>query len=77
MDLKFDLHPKQKEVFLDDSRFKVCAAGRRAGKTYLAVVTLLIEALKEENRFVFLFVGQKYGTWPRRISKPETLSGVC
>lgn len=51
MDLNFDLHKKQREVFLSDARFKVCAAGRRAGKSYLAAVTLLIEGLKDHNRF--------------------------
>jgi predicted phage terminase large subunit-like protein len=51
MDLNFDLHLKQREVFQSPARFKVCAAGRRAGKSYLAAVTLLIEALKEKNRY--------------------------
>lgn len=51
MELKFELHAKQREVFLSKARFKVVAAGRRAGKSYLSAVTLLIEALKSENRF--------------------------
>lgn len=51
MDLNFNLHAKQRDVFLSDARYKVCAAGRRAGKSYLSAVILLIEALKEENRF--------------------------
>jgi len=51
MDLNFDLHAKQRAVFKSPARFKVCAAGRRAGKSYLAAVTLLIEALKEKNRY--------------------------
>ena len=51
MDLDFNLHDKQLEVFESDARFKVVAAGRRAGKSYLAAVTLLIEAMKETNRF--------------------------
>jgi predicted phage terminase large subunit-like protein len=51
MELNFELHAKQREVFLSDARFKVCAAGRRAGKSYLSAVTLLIEALKDVNRF--------------------------
>ncbi len=49
--LNFKLHQKQLEVFHDESRFKVVAAGRRAGKSYLSAVTLIIEALKEENRY--------------------------
>ena len=51
MDLNFDLHEKQMEVFKSDARFKVVAAGRRAGKSYLSAVILVIEALKEKNRF--------------------------
>jgi len=37
----------------------VCAAGRRAGKSYLSAVTLLIEALKEENRFGIKLKGKE------------------
>jgi len=51
MELEFNLHEKQREVFMSDARYKVCAAGRRAGKSYLSAVILLIEALKSENRF--------------------------
>ncbi len=51
MELNFNLHAKQREVFQSTARYKVCAAGRRAGKSYLSAVILLIEALKEENRY--------------------------
>ncbi len=51
MELNFNLHAKQREVFTSQARYKVCAAGRRAGKSYLSAVILLIEALKEENRY--------------------------
>ena len=37
------LHPRQEEIFYDSARFKVVAAGRRFGKSYLAAVVLLIE----------------------------------
>ena len=47
--LDFNLHPRQFEVFNDPARFKVVAAGRRFGKSYLARVMLLIEGLKENN----------------------------
>jgi len=47
--LDFRLHTKQQEVFFSPARFKVCAAGRRGGKTFLAAVTLIIEALKNET----------------------------
>lgn len=45
--LNFDLHPAQLEIFDDPARFKVVVAGRRFGKSYLAAIMLLIEALKE------------------------------
>ncbi len=44
--LRVELHPKQTEVFNDNHRFKVVAAGRRFGKSRLAAWTLIIEALK-------------------------------
>lgn len=48
-DLNFELHEKQKEVFLSDARFRVVAAGRRGGKTYLSAIELLINGLKTKN----------------------------
>lgn len=49
MELNFELHPPQLEIFESPARFKVCAAGRRFGKSYLSAVTLLIEGLKNKN----------------------------
>lgn len=49
--LQFDLHDRQFEVFNDPARFKVVAAGRRFGKSYLAKVMLLIEGMKMENEY--------------------------
>lgn len=43
------LHPAQAAIFNSKARFKVCAAGRRFGKSYLAAVLLSLEALKTEN----------------------------
>ena len=43
------LHPAQASIYNSKARFKVCAAGRRFGKTYLAGVMLGLEALKEKN----------------------------
>lgn len=40
------LHPSQLTVFNDPARYKVVAAGRRFGKSYLAAVTLFVEAAK-------------------------------
>ena len=44
-ELNFSLLNWQQEVFKDETRFKVVAAGRRCGKSRLSAVTLLIEAL--------------------------------
>jgi phage terminase large subunit-like protein len=43
------LHPDQLTVFHDPARFKVCAAGRRFGKSYLAAVMMFVEASKNEK----------------------------
>jgi len=51
--LRVELHPKQTEVFNDEHRFKVVAAGRRFGKSRLAAWTLIIEALKSQSKDVF------------------------
>lgn len=51
IDLNFKLHPAQMEIFNTPKRFKIVAAGRRFGKSYLSAVTLLIEALKEKNEY--------------------------
>lgn len=49
MELNFELHKAQLEIFNDPARFKVVAAGRRFGKSYLSAVSLLVEGLKTEN----------------------------
>jgi len=52
-DLKVELLPWQQEVFEDDSRFKVIAAGRRTGKSRLAAWKLIIEGLQCKRGHVF------------------------
>jgi len=47
--LDFKLHDKQLEIFNSPARFKICAAGRRGGKSFLSAITLLIEGLKNTN----------------------------
>jgi phage terminase large subunit-like protein len=47
--MKISLHERQAEIFHDDTRFKVVAAGRRFGKSYLAAITLFVEAAKTEK----------------------------
>lgn len=44
--MKVSLHDKQADIFYDPTRFKVVAAGRRFGKSYLAAVTLYVEGSK-------------------------------
>lgn len=44
--MEVSLHPRQEEVFYDDARYKVVAAGRRFGKSFLAAVTLFVEGSK-------------------------------
>ena len=51
--LNVKLHPCQLEVFNDNHRFKVVAAGRRFGKSRLAAWVLLIEALKSKEKDCF------------------------
>lgn len=43
------LHARQAEVFHDPTRFKVVAAGRRFGKSFLAAATLFIEGAKTKK----------------------------
>ena len=45
------LHPGQKAIYRSQARFKVCAAGRRFGKTHFAALMLGVEALKTENEY--------------------------
>ena len=52
-ELKVELLPWQQEVFYDDTRFKVVAAGRRTGKSRLAAWMLIIEALQTTKGSVF------------------------
>lgn len=53
MNLDVSLIPWQEEVFLDEHRFKVIAAGRRSGKSELAAWLLLINALELVKGQVF------------------------
>lgn len=76
-ELNFNLHEKQREVLLSEARFKVCAAGRRGGKSYLSAVMLILEALKEENRYGIPLKGKE--TWyvaPTYSQAREIMWGV-
>lgn len=51
--LDISLLPWQQEVWNDDHRFKVVAAGRRTGKSRLAAYLLIVNALQTERGHVF------------------------
>ena len=59
--LNFSLLSWQKEVFQDETRFKVVAAGRRCGKSRLSAVTLLIEALNCPEGSSVMYVAPTMG----------------
>ena len=50
INIQFDLHPAQMEVFQDQTRYRVLVAGRRFGKTHDAVAEGSCAALDPENR---------------------------
>jgi len=52
-ELDINLHPAQLEIFKSDKRFKIVAAGRRFGKSYLSAWLLLINAIQSESKDVF------------------------
>lgn len=52
-ELNIELLPWQQEVWEDDSRFKIVAAGRRTGKSRLAAWMLIVNALQADKGHVF------------------------
>ena len=52
-ELNIDLHPAQLEIFNSTKRFKIVAAGRRFGKSYLSAWILLIKAIQSDSKDVF------------------------
>lgn len=62
MELNFNLHSKQLEVYSSPARFKVVAAGRRFGKSYLATVTLILAALSSPSKTAKVwYIAPTYG----------------
>lgn len=59
--LDFKLLRWQQEVFKDNHRFKVVAAGRRCGKSRLSAVTLLIEGLNCPEGSSVMYVAPTLG----------------
>ena len=49
IEITFDLHAAQMQVFQDKTRFRVLAAGRRFGKSHEAVAEASCAALDEKN----------------------------
>lgn len=47
------LHPYQKKIIQSNSRFKVVRAGRRSGKTSLAIEDMSFDAVSEKDRPIF------------------------
>ena len=52
-DLNIQLLDWQKQVWADDTRFKIVAAGRRTGKSRLAAWMLIVNALQADKGHVF------------------------
>ena len=52
-ELNLSLLPWQQEVMASEARFKVIAAGRRTGKSYLAAISLILKALDDKEGKVF------------------------
>ena len=50
IEIRFDLHPAQMQVFQDKTRFRVLVAGRRFGKTYEAIAEASCAALDPANK---------------------------
>ena len=50
---KTKLKDTQQQIFYDNSRFKVIAAGRRYGKSYLSTYIILTKALSKPNQNLF------------------------
>lgn len=59
--LSFELLEWQKEVFKDDTRFKIVAAGRRCGKSRLSAITLLIEGLNCPEGAAVMYIAPTLG----------------
>jgi hypothetical protein len=69
-DLTFSLLKWQKEVLADKTRFKVVVAGRRCGKTHLAVVTLLLKGLECPSGSNVTYVAPTQGQARKLVWQP-------
>jgi hypothetical protein len=76
------LHEAQSEVFNDDHPYKVVAAGRRFGKSYLAAVMLFIEGskthkIRSDGSEIDLINEVVYYVGPTFKQARENLWNVC
>jgi len=65
--MEWKLNPLRKEILLDDHRFKVVVAGRRFGKTYLALMWLCLGKIEANERRWFIAPTYRQGkmiAWP-------------
>ena len=58
-EINFKLHERQGEILNDPARFKVVCCGRRWGKTVLALIALLVEALSQRDARLY-YVAPSY-----------------
>lgn len=54
LEITFRLHDKQLQVFNDESRFVIIAAGRRFGKTILALSKIITLAIQTKGRYWYI-----------------------
>jgi len=59
--LSFELLNWQKQVFKDNTRFKIVAAGRRCGKSRVSAITLLIEGLNCPEGSAVMYIAPTLG----------------
>jgi hypothetical protein len=80
--MEVNLHEAQSSVYNDDHRFKVVAAGRRFGKSYLAAVTLFVEGskltkIRSDGTEISLLNEVVYYVGPTFKQARENLWSVC
>ena len=70
MDFKVSLHPQQLEVFQDPARFKVVSAGRRWGKTRLAIYKMLVYGLQIKSEANVYYIAPTFEQAKRLVWDP-------
>ena len=79
LNLDLRLHEGQLSVFNDPCRFIILVAGRRWGKTQLAITKIVIEALKESDRRIWyvspLYRQSKDIAW--KLLKTRLHASIC